>query len=112
MKMTKPHKAISNLEQLIREKRELQIFCTYQEKLITYKFAELKKNLPEIVSNEILPFPPEKNTEINSLLDVMNSFLLHFLPARFRSNRLAEIALKLIQVIIIRGFNKKAKKEE
>lgn len=104
--MTKSGKKIRNLEKLIIEKHQLQTFCTYQEKLITYKFDHLKKNFPEIITNEILPYTPEKNLDISQLLNFVNDFILRLFPPRFRHNRLTGILLKLVQVIIIRGIKK------
>ena len=105
--MSSSVKKINRLELLILEKHQLKTRCTYQEKLIAYKFNELKKNFPEIISNEILPYTQEKNKEILSLLDFVNDFIIRLLPARFRNNRLTRIVLKLVQVVVIRGFNKK-----
>jgi hypothetical protein len=100
---------ISNLEKLIKEKQQLKTFCTFQEKMIGYKFDELKKNFPEIIGNELLSFSLQKNTKIFSILDIANMFILRFLPARYRNNRLTEMALKLIEVIVIRVLSKKMK---
>lgn len=105
--MSKPNNKASNLDQLIQKKHDLQVFCTYQEKLITFKFGEIKRNIPEILANEILPYTPERNNDISSILDMANSFIVRFLPARFRKNKIAEVALKLVEVLIIRVLGKK-----
>jgi hypothetical protein len=110
--MSNPINKTSNLERLIQEKHQLQTFCAYQEKLIGYKFDEFKKNFPEIISNEILPYTQEKNRNITSLLDVVNEFVIRLLPSRYRSNRLTSIVLKLVQVMIIRGLRKNVRKNE
>jgi hypothetical protein len=109
--MSNPVNKTNNLERLIQEKHQLQTFCTYQEKLIGYKFDEFKKNFPEIISNEILPFKQEKNRNITPLLDVINEFVIRLLPSRYRNNRLTLIVLKLVQVIIIRRIQEKREKE-
>jgi hypothetical protein len=108
--MSKPVNKITNLEKLIREKHELQTFCTSQEKLISLKFDELKKNFPEIITNEILPYSQERNNKILSILDIANEIIFRFLPPRFRNSMLTRIALKIIQVFVIRGFRKKSEK--
>ena len=107
MKMNKPNNKTSNLDQLIQKKRDLAVFCTYQEKLITFKFGEIKRNIPEILANEILPYTPERNHDISSILDMANSFIVRFLPERFRKNKIVEVALKLVEVLIIRVLGKK-----
>ncbi len=106
--MNKPVNKISNLDKLIREKHELQTFCTSQEKLIGLKFDELRKNFPEIITNEILPYSQEKNNKILSILDIANEIIFRFLPPRFRNSMFTRIALKVIQVFVIRGFRKKS----
>jgi hypothetical protein len=108
--MSKQVNKISNLEKLIREKHELQILCTSQEKLISLKFDELRKNFPEIITNEILPYSQERNNKILSILDIANEIIFRFLPPRFRNSMLTRIALKIIQVFVIRGFRKKSEK--
>ncbi len=107
MTMSRQVNKISNLEKLIREKHELQTFCTSQEKLISLKFDELRKNFPEIITNEILPYSQERNNKILSILDIANEIIFRFLPPRFRNSMLTRIALKIIQVFVIRGFRKK-----
>ena len=106
--MSRPLKKISSLEGLILEKQQLRTFCTYQEKLIRYKFEELKRDFPEIIANEILPFEAEKNRNISSVLDVVNEFIQRILPERIRNNRFTGILLKLVEVIVIRGFSYKS----
>jgi hypothetical protein len=106
--MSRPLKKISSLESLILEKQQLRTYCTYQEKLIKYKFEELKRDFPEIISNKILPFDAGKNRNISSLLDFVNEFVQRILPERIRNNRLAGIVLKLVEVIVIRGFSYKS----
>jgi len=108
--MSNQVKKITNLEKLILEKHELQAFCTSQEKLISLKFDELKKNFPEIIGNEILPYTQERNNKILSILDIANEIIFRFLPPRFRNSVFARIALKVIQVFVIRGFRKKSEK--
>jgi hypothetical protein len=108
--MNKPGNKISNLNKLIQEKHELQTFCTSQEKLISLKFDELKKNFPEIITNEILPYSQERNNKILSILDIANEIIFRFLPPRFRNSMLTRIALKIIQVFVVRGFRKKSEK--
>ena len=107
--MKKPANKASNLEQLILRKRELQTFCAYQEKLISYKFEEIKRNIPEILANEILPYTPEKNSDISSVLNMANDFIIRFLPERYRKNKIVAVALKLVEVLIIRGFGNRGK---
>lgn len=108
--MSKQDNKITNIEKLIQEKHDLQTFCTYQEKLIGIKFDELKKNLPEIITNEILPYSQERNNKILSILDIANEIIFRFLPPRFRNSMFTRIALKIIQVFVIRGFRKKSEK--
>ena len=108
--MSKSVNKISNLAKLINEKRELQTFCTSQEKLISLKFDELKMNFPEIITNEILPYSHERNNKILSILDIANEIIFRFLPSRFRNSMFSRIALKLIQVFVVRGFRKKSEK--
>jgi hypothetical protein len=108
--MSKTVNKISNLEKLILEKHELQNFCTSQEKLISLKFDEFRKNFPEIITNEILPYSKERNSKILSILDIANEIIFRFLPPRFRNSMFTRIALKVIQVFVIRGFRKKGEK--
>ena len=108
--MSKQVKKITNLEKLTREKHELQSFCTSQERLISLKFDELKKNFPEIITNEILPYSQERNNKILSVLDIANEILFRFLPPRFTNSMFSRIALKVIQVLVARGFRKKSEK--
>jgi len=108
--MSNQVKKITNLEKLIQEKHELKTFCTSQEKLISLKFDELKKNFPEIITNEILPYSQERNNRILSILDIANEIIFRFLPPRFRNSMFTRIALKVIQVFVIRGFRKKSEK--
>lgn len=109
--MSKSNDGVSNLEKLIREKHRLQTFCSYQEKLLIYKFEEIKQNFPEILTNELLPYSPEKNKGITSALDFANDFIIRFLPERYRKNKLTGLALKVLQIIIIRAFSNKAEKK-
>lgn len=108
--MSKQVNKISNLEKLIQEKHDLQTLCAKQEKLIGIKFEELKKNLPEIITNEIMPYSRERNNKIFSILDIANEIIFRFLPPRFRRSMFARIALKVIQVFVIRSFKKKSEK--
>jgi len=108
MTMSKPVNKISNLEKLIREKQELQTFCTSQEKLIGLKFDEVRENFPEIITNEILPYSPERNSKILSILDIANEVIFRFLPPRFRNSMLTRIAIKLIEALVVRKFRKKS----
>lgn len=108
--MSKQVNKISNLEKLIQEKHELQTLCNKQEKLIGIKFDELRKNFPEIITNEILPYSQERNSKILSILDIANEIIFQFLPPRFRNSMLSRIALKVIQVFVIRGFRRKSEK--
>lgn len=108
--MSNQAKKITNLEKLIQEKHELQTLCTKQEKLIGIKFDELRKNFPEIITNEILPYSQDRNNKILSILDIANEIIFRFLPPRFRNSMLTRIALKIIQVFVIRGFRKKSDK--
>ncbi|MDO9257795.1 MAG: hypothetical protein Q7U54_19920 [Bacteroidales bacterium] len=108
--MSRSVNKVSNHEKLIQEKHELQTFCTSQEKLISLKFDELKKNFPEIITNEILPYSQERNNKILSILDIANEIIFRFLPPRFRNSMLTRIALKIIQVFVIRGFRKRSEK--
>lgn len=107
--MKKPANKTSNLEQLIQRKQELQTFCAYQEKLISYKFEAIKSNIPEILANEILPYTPEKNSDISSVLNMANDFIIRFLPERYRKNKIVGVALKLVEVLIIRGVGNRGK---
>lgn len=106
--MSNQVKKITNLDKLIQEKHELKTFCTYQEKLISIKFDELKKNFPEIITNEILPYSKERNSKIISILDIANEIIFRFLPSRFRNSMFTRIAFKVIQVFVIRGFRRKS----
>lgn len=108
--MSKPVNKNSNLERLIQEKHELQAFCSSHEKMISIKFEELRKNFPEIITNEILPYSQERNNKIISILDIANEIIFRFLPPRFRNSMLTRIALKLVQVFVIRGFRKRSEK--
>lgn len=108
MKMNNQVKKISNLDKLIQEKHELQTFCTSQEKLIGLKFDELKKNFPEIITNELLPNSMERNNKILSILDIANEIIFRFLPSRFRNSMFTRIVLKVIQVFVVRGFRKRS----
>jgi hypothetical protein len=110
--MSSSVKKISTIDRLIQEKHELRTKCTYQEKLISYKFEELKRNFPQIINNELLPFTTARNTEVIALLDVVNSFIIKLLPAKYSNSRLVEIVMKLAEVIVIRGFRKKPKSEK
>lgn len=108
--MSQKVEKITNLDKLIQEKHELQTFCTAQEKLISIKFNELKKNFPEIIGNEIMPYAPERNSKILSILDIANEIIFRFLPSRYRNSMFTRIALKLIQVLVIRTFRKRSEK--
>ncbi|MEI6575176.1 MAG: hypothetical protein WCO63_03265 [Bacteroidota bacterium] len=104
--MNKGESQLSNLDKLILEKQRLITYCDYQEKLISYKFNDLKKNFPDIITQEILPFSPEKNKDVGSMLDFVNDFILRLLPGRFGKSRMAGILLKVVEGIVIRGFSK------
>lgn len=110
MTMSRHSNTTSNLEKLIHEKHELQIFCASQEKLISNKFDELRNNFPEIMGNELLPYTAERNSKILSILDITNEVVFRFLPPRFRNSVLTRIAIKLVQVFVIRGFRKRSEK--
>ncbi len=105
--MSKTTNKTSNLTKLIEEKHELMILCAKQEMLIGLKFDEIRNNFPEIIGNEILPFKPERNNKILSILEVANNIIFRFLPPRFRNSMFTRIALKVVQVLIIRSFRKK-----
>ena len=105
--MSKTVNKTTNLTKLIEEKHELKIMCTRQEMLIGLKFDELRDNFPEIIGNEILPFKPERNSKILSILDVANDIIFRFLPPHFRNSMFTRIAVKVVQVLIIRNFRKK-----
>ena len=105
--MSKTANTTSNLSKLIEEKYELRILCAKQEMLLGLKFDELRNNFPEIIGNEILPYKPERNNRILSILGIANNIIFRFLPPRFRNSMFTRIALKVVQVIIIRSFGKK-----
>ncbi len=108
--MSKQVNKITNLEKLIQEKHELQTFCTKQEKLIGLKFDDVRKNFPEIITNEILPYSQERNSKILSILDIANEIIFSFLPPRFRNSMFTRIVLKVVQVLTIRSFRKRSEK--
>ena len=108
--MNNKEKKIDSLEKLILEKHELKTYCNYQEKLIAFKFEELKKNYPEILIKEILPFDSQKNSEINSLLDTVNHFVISVFPTKFLNSRLGQLVLKLVETMAIRVFGKATNK--
>ncbi len=112
MTMSNPANNKSNLRKLIDEKHELQTLCATQEKLIGLKFDELRNNFPEIIGNEILPYRDEKNNNVLSILDIANDIIFRFLPPHYRKSMFARIALKVIQVFIIRSFRKKSENKE
>jgi|GEM_PF-1484013 len=107
--MTKAAKKINSLEKLQVEKQVLRTFCSYQEKLILYKFDYLKKNFPALITQEILPYTPEKNEQITSVLDFVNELIIRLLPARYRNNKLVTGLLKMAQALVIRGMHKQVK---
>lgn len=109
-------KKISTLAELLKEQQEVRAYCKYQEKLIRYKFEEIKDNFPDVMAKQLLPYEAGKNQEISSMLDGLNGLVVKMLPARYRENQLVSIGLKLVQVLAIRGFNtlkenRKKKKE-
>ncbi|MEI6062563.1 MAG: hypothetical protein WCR72_17810 [Bacteroidota bacterium] len=103
--MNKPVNTISNLEKLIREKHELKTFCTYQEKLISYKYTEFKTNFPEILTNEVFPIRQEQDKDITSVLGFVNDLVIRFLPERYRKSRFTAPILKFLELLIIRAFS-------
>ncbi len=108
--MNKSESQRSNQEKLILEKQRLYTYCEYQEKLIAYKFNDLKKNFPEIITQQILPYSEEKNKNIGSTLDFINEFILRLLPGRFGQSRMAGVMLKVLEGLVIRGFTRKSEK--
>ena len=103
--MNKPDNTISNLEKLLREKHELKMLCTYQEKLISYKYTEFKTNFPEILINEVFPIRKEQDKDITSVLGFVNDVIIRFLPERYRKSRLTGPILKFLELAIIRAFS-------
>ena len=108
--MNNKEKKIDSLEKLTLEKHELKAYCAYQEKLIAYKFEELRKNYPDILIREILPFDSQKNSEINSLLDTVNHFVISLFPTKFLNSRFGQLLLKLVETMAIRVFSKATNK--
>jgi hypothetical protein len=105
--MSSKVQASSNLALLTQEKHRLQTYCTYQEKLISYKFDELKRNFPEILTQEILPYSPQKSKDVGSILDFVNDFILRLLPAQYRESGMMKMLLKVVEAVVIRVVAKK-----
>jgi hypothetical protein len=100
---------VHNLETLRAEKMRLKAFCTYQGKLLEYKWEYLKENYPQLISKELLPFDEEKNNLVSRILDTINDFILSLFPAGIRENKVIGAALRLMQVFIIRAFEQPKK---
>jgi len=97
---------MNSLEKLKAEKERLRIFCAYEEKLIAMKIADIKKDFPEIIANEILPFEPDKNKMVNSILDAANNVITNFISSKFKNSELLKSILKIFEAFVIFGINK------
>lgn len=104
----KPAK-INSLDKLKMEKSKLQSYCSYQEKLIGYKFEYLRENYSELLSDTLLPYSKSQNTDVNNLLDAVNNIIVRMLPSSFEGKFLPRIMLKLIEILMIQTFRKTRK---
>jgi hypothetical protein len=102
-----PNVKIDNLEKLRFEKNKMQIYCSYQEKLMGLKFEHFKGNYSKILSDQILPYDKTQTIQVNELLDSVNNLIATLLPGIFKGRTLPGLMLKIIQLVMIRTFTKK-----
>ena len=97
---------IDNLSKLRLEKNKLEIYCSYQEKLIGLKIDYFKTNYPKVLGEALLPYGTVQNVKVSNLLDSVNSLIANILPGIFKNKHLPGIVLKLAQILMIRMFSK------
>ena len=96
-----------NLTKLRMEKYKLKTFCTYQEKLIALKIEYFRENYPKVLGESLLPYEKSVNTKVRSILDAVNDLIAKLLPEMFEGKQWSGMLLKLLQIIMIRLFNRK-----
>lgn len=103
---------ITDLQTLQREKQRLRIFCSFQEEMVKEKFSFIKSNYKQIIGEEFLPFSTESNIKVSKALDWVNELLLgKLLKMDFDGkNKLSGSLIKIVEVLVIRLFNKFIKK--
>ncbi|MCK9411750.1 MAG: hypothetical protein M0Q53_05580 [Prolixibacteraceae bacterium] len=104
------HKAkakIDNLEKLKIERNKLELYCTFQEKLIGLKIDYFKENYNTLLGRALLPYDPSQNIRVNDLLDSANGLIAGLLPGLFKGKFLPGVVLKLIQILVINTLAKK-----
>lgn len=97
---------IDGLTRLRMERSKLQIFCTYQEKLIGLKMDYFRGNYSEVLGEVMLPYDKAKNRRTSQLLDSVNNLITNLLPEVFEGKFLPGIVLKLVQILSIWTFKK------
>ncbi|MCL4482428.1 MAG: hypothetical protein M1445_07420 [Bacteroidetes bacterium] len=101
-----PSTRIDSLSKLKMEKGKLETYCSYQEKLIGLKIDYFKENYPKVLGEALLPYDPVQNTKVSDLLDSVNSVIANLFPGIFKGKPLPGFVLKLVQILMIRMFNK------
>ena len=102
----RPSARIDSLSKLKMEKSKLETYCSYQEKLIGLKIEYLKENYPKVLGEALLPYDTTQNVQVSDLLDSVNSVIVNLLPGIFKGKPLPGFVLKLVEILMIRMFNK------
>lgn len=105
--MTPGKTKLKNLASLRMEKNKLQLYCSYQEKLIGLKIDSFRANYPKILGESLLPYDEDQNIRVNSLLDSVNDLIAKLFPGIFRGRILPGILMKLLQVLVLNLVSKK-----
>ncbi len=103
----KPNTKIDNLEKLKFEQNKLEIYCSYQEKLLGLQLEHFKGNYPKIIGDKLLPYDQSRTMQVNELLDSVNNLIATLLPGIFKGRYLPGLLLKILQLVMIRTFTKK-----
>jgi hypothetical protein len=101
----------SHYMQLLNEKRQLRTFCRQQEKKLSEKFTEFRKDVPGMIVDGILPYTPDKNRSVEAALDFANDFIMLLLPERLRNHKVSALGLKLLEVLTIRLISNRKEKQ-
>jgi hypothetical protein len=102
-----PNAKIDNLEKLRFEKNKLEIYCSYQEKLLGLQLEHFKGNYAKIIGDNLLPYDKTQTIQVNELLDSVNNLIANLLPGIFKGKFLPGFILKILQLVMINTFTKK-----
>ena len=103
---------IINLKTLQQERERLKMYSSFQEELLKNKIKFIKENTNQLIGEQFLPYELNENKKVNNIIDTANQFIFekHLGFDLSGKNKIAEVLIKLSEVMIVRLFNHFKKK--